>query len=31
MASAVPIAAGIFLGNFSIFLFMLRVFSGERD
>jgi FtsH-binding integral membrane protein len=31
MASAVPIAAGIFLDIFNIFLFMLRIFGGGRD
>ena len=31
MASAVPIAAGIFLDIFNIFLFMLRLFGGGRD
>jgi modulator of FtsH protease len=30
MASAVPIAAGIFLDIFNIFLFMLRIFGGGR-
>ncbi len=30
-ASAVPIAAGIFLDIFNIFLFMLRLFGGGRD
>lgn len=30
MASAVPIAAGIFLDIFNIFLFMLRIFGGNR-
>ena len=29
MASAVPIAAGIFLDVFNIFLFMLRIFGGR--
>lgn len=31
MASAVPIAAGIFLDIFNIFLFMLQLFGGGRD
>jgi FtsH-binding integral membrane protein len=31
MASAVPIAAGIFLDVFNIFLFMLRILGGGRD
>jgi modulator of FtsH protease len=31
MDSAVPIAAGIFLDIFNIFLFMLRLFGGGRD
>jgi FtsH-binding integral membrane protein len=31
MASAVPIAAGIFLDIFNIFLFMLRIFGGGRN
>jgi modulator of FtsH protease len=31
MASAVPIAAGIFLDIFNIFLFMLRIFGGGRS
>jgi modulator of FtsH protease len=31
MASAVPIAAGIFLDIFNIFLFMLRLFGAGRD
>ena len=31
MASAVPIAASIFLDIFNIFLFMLRLFGGGRD
>ena len=31
MASAVPIAAGIFLDIFNVFLFMLRLFGGGRD
>ena len=31
MESAVPIAAGIFLDIFNIFLFMLRLFGGGRD
>jgi uncharacterized protein len=31
MASAVPIAAGIFLDIFNIFLFMLRLFGGGRN
>jgi modulator of FtsH protease len=31
MASAVPIAAGIFLDIFNIFLFMLRLLGGGRD
>jgi modulator of FtsH protease len=30
-ASAVPIAAGIFLDIFNVFLFMLRLFGGGRD
>jgi modulator of FtsH protease len=30
-ASAVPIAAGIFLDIFNIFLFMLQLFGGGRD
>jgi FtsH-binding integral membrane protein len=30
-ASAVPIAAGIFLDIFSVFLLMLRLFGGGRD
>ena len=29
MQSAVPIAAGIFLDIFNIFLFMLRIFGGN--
>ena len=29
MASAVPIAAGIFLDVFNVFLFMLRLFGGR--
>lgn len=31
MSSAVPIAAGIFLDIFNIFLFMLSLFGGGRD
>jgi FtsH-binding integral membrane protein len=31
MASAVPIAASIFLDIFNVFLFMLRLFGGGRD
>ena len=31
MASAVPIAAGIFLDIFNVFLFMLRLLGGGRD
>jgi FtsH-binding integral membrane protein len=31
MASAVPIAAGIFLDIFNIFLFMLRILGGGRN
>jgi uncharacterized protein len=31
MASAVPIAAGIFLDIFNVFLFMLRIFGGGRS
>jgi modulator of FtsH protease len=31
MASAVPIAAGIFLDIFNVFLFMLQLFGGGRD
>ncbi len=31
MGSAVPIAAGIFLDIFNIFLFMLRLFGGGRN
>jgi FtsH-binding integral membrane protein len=31
MDSAVPIAAGIFLDIFNIFLLMLRLFGGGRD
>ncbi len=31
MSSAVPIAAGIFLDIFNIFLFMLRLFGGGRN
>ncbi len=31
MASAVPIAAGIFLDIFNVFLFMLRLFGGGRN
>ena len=31
MASAVPIAAGIFLDIFNIFLFMLRLLGGGRS
>ena len=31
MAGAVPIAAGIFLDIFNVFLFMLRLFGGGRD
>ena len=31
MASAVPVAAGIFLDIFNVFLFMLRLFGGGRD
>jgi modulator of FtsH protease len=31
MASAVPIAAGIFLDIFNVFLFMLRIFGGGRN
>ncbi len=31
MASAVPIAAGIFLDIFNVFLFMLSLFGGGRD
>jgi uncharacterized protein len=31
MASAVPIAAGIFLDIFNVFLLMLRLFGGGRD
>jgi modulator of FtsH protease len=31
MQAAVPIAAGIFLDIFNIFLFMLRLFGGGRD
>jgi uncharacterized protein len=31
MDSAVPIAAGIFLDIFNIFLFMLRLFGGGRS
>lgn len=31
MDAAVPIAAGIFLDIFNIFLFMLRLFGGGRD
>ena len=31
MASAVPIAAGIFLDIFNVFLFMLRLFGGSRN
>ena len=30
-ASAIPIAAGIFLDIFNIFLFMLRIFGGGRS
>jgi FtsH-binding integral membrane protein len=30
MSSAVPIAAGIFLDIFNVFLFMLRIFGGSR-
>ena len=30
MASSVPIAAGIFLDIFNVFLFMLRLFGGGR-
>ncbi len=30
-ASAVPIAAGIFLDIFNVFLFMLRIFGGGRN
>jgi modulator of FtsH protease len=30
MGSAIPIAAGIFLDIFNIFLFMLRIFGGNR-
>jgi FtsH-binding integral membrane protein len=31
MSSAVPIAAGIFLDVFNVFLFMLRIFGGGRS
>jgi FtsH-binding integral membrane protein len=31
MDSAVPIAAGIFLDIFNIFMLMLRLFGGGRD
>ncbi len=31
MANAVPIAAGIFLDIFNVFLFMLRIFGGGRN
>jgi FtsH-binding integral membrane protein len=31
MSSAVPIAAGIFLDIFNVFLFMLRIFGGGRS
>jgi FtsH-binding integral membrane protein len=31
MASAVPIAAGIFLDIFNVFLFMLRLLGGGRN
>ena len=31
MSSAVPIAAGIFLDIFNIFLFMLQLLGGGRD
>ncbi len=31
MASSVPIAAGIFLDIFNVFLFMLRIFGGGRS
>jgi uncharacterized protein len=31
VASAVPIAASIFLDIFNVFLFMLRLFGGGRD
>ncbi len=31
MANAVPIAAGIFLDIFNVFLFMLRIFGGGRS
>jgi modulator of FtsH protease len=31
MASAVPIAASIFLDIFNVFLFMLQLFGGGRD
>ena len=31
MQSAVPIAAGIFLDIFNVFLFMLRLFGGGRS
>jgi modulator of FtsH protease len=31
MSSAVPIAAGIFLDIFNVFLFMLRLFGGGRN
>ena len=31
MASAVPIAASIFLDIFNIFLLLLNLFSGSRD
>jgi modulator of FtsH protease len=30
MAAAVPIAAGIFLDIFNVFLLMLELFGGER-
>jgi FtsH-binding integral membrane protein len=31
MASAVPIAAGIFLDIFNVFLLLLRLFGGNRQ
>jgi FtsH-binding integral membrane protein len=31
MASAVPIAASIFLDIFNVFLFMLNLLGGGRD